>query len=96
MEWSEVSASELSKIELAPRASKAESQYKPLIQAVIAGKTIKVVLGDVSPKSMSQRLYTAAKNAGTKVSVRTLLDRSAVIVGPSDPAPSGEAPKKTK
>lgn len=96
MEWEEVPEEEVKKLKFMNRAGSNGGQYDSLMEAVKSGKNIKVKLDQgVSPKAMAQRLYTGAKSFGIEIKVRTLQDKTAVVVSYVKPPEPGPVPDKT-
>lgn len=81
MQWEEVPEEDVKKLKYASRHSGKDSIYADLLEAVKAGKPIKLTLDPgVTAKAMSQRLYTAAKAQDMRVTVRTLDSKDAVVI----------------
>jgi hypothetical protein len=100
LQWEEVSEEQLKELKLSSRSNGRDSQYKDLLEAVKFGKKIKLTLEEgVTPKAMSQRLYTAAKAFGISVTARTTADRLALVISlngdekPAEPPPAAQAPE---
>lgn len=81
MQWEEVAEEEVKKLKFASRHSGKDSIYADLLEAVKGGRTIKLTLDPgVTPKAMSQRLYTAAKAVDLRVTCRTLDDKTGIVI----------------
>ena len=81
VEWEEVAPEEMKALKFSSRSSGRVSEYQGLLDAIKSGKSVKVsVPAGVTPKALSQRLYTASKPAGIRIACRTLADRSALVI----------------
>jgi len=88
-----LSKEDIQGLEFAPRyGGERASQYAPIIEAIRAGKNVKIDLEGTTAKAMSQRIYTVAKREDLKITIRTLADKSALVVGPVEPEAVTEEP----
>jgi len=98
MQWEELTPEQLATPPMSSR-SPDTSLYKPLMDALTAGKSVKINLDGVSPKAMQQRLYASANNAKVKITVRTTADKLSVVAHPTKietpSAPTGQSPPES-
>lgn len=92
MEFRELTPDEEKQISFVSRSASVSSEYDALFDALASGKKVLVPVPEgTTPKSVSHRLYTASKARKVNLNVRTIADKTAVVVtlikDPAPPAP---------